>query len=75
MIFYELEPFGAEASYLGHAITASTVANVNRGKGKKAYKPDNFMPSFEHKKAQSVDDMIGFASRITKAFGGKDKRQ
>lgn len=27
-------------------IIASTIANVNRGKGKKAYKPEDFMPKY-----------------------------
>lgn len=75
MIFYELEPFGAEASYLGHAITSSIVANVNRRKGKKAYPPEDFMPKFGRKKKQSTDEMIGFAAAFTAALGGEDKRQ
>lgn len=75
MIFYEIEPFGAEASYLGHAITASTIANVTRPKGKKAYSPEKFMPSFERKQEQSVDEMISFASMLTTALGGQDKRK
>ena len=74
MIFYSLEPFGSEASYLGHAITASTIANVNRGKGKKAMKPEEFMPKFERKREQTTDDMVAFASYMTTALGGEDKR-
>jgi len=72
--FANLEPFGAEADYLGHAITASTVANVNRPKKKKAYKPDDFMPKFGRKK-QSVEEMIQFAAMTTIGMGGKDLRQ
>lgn len=74
MIFYGLEPFGSDAYYLGTGIVASTVANVNRGKNKKAYKPKDFMPKPERQKTQSVDDMIGIAKHITTAMGGKDKR-
>ena len=62
MAFSQLEPFGADASYLGHAITASTVANVNRAKGQKAYSADDFMPRFEEKKPQSQEEMIQFAA-------------
>ena len=72
--FFTLEPFGSEAQFMGHAITASTVANVNRPKGRKAYKPDDFMPKFE-KKEQTVDEMIQIAQAMTIAMGGEDKRK
>ena len=72
MIFYGLEPFGAEAPYIGHAITASTIANVNRKKGTKAIKPEEMMPKFEKPKTQSTDEMIGVARMLTAAMGGKD---
>ena len=74
MAFYKIEPFGAEAEYLGHAITASTVANVNRKKGTKALKPVDFMPKFETQ-IQSTDQQLQFAAMITEAFGGKDLRE
>ena len=72
MIFYKLEPFGSYADHIGDAITASTIANVNRGKNKKAYKPEAFMPKF--KKQQSTSEMISFASMYTAMSGSKDKR-
>ena len=73
MAFYSIEPFGADTQYLGHAITASTIANVNRGKGKKAHEVSDFMPKFE-KQRQSVDEMLQFAEMMTVAYGGKDNR-
>ena len=75
MAFGQLEPFGAEAGYLGHAITASTVANVNRAKGKKAYEVADFMPTLGRKEPQSVAEMIQFAEMFTVALGGEDKRK
>jgi hypothetical protein len=74
MAFWKLEPFGADAEYLGHAITASTVANMNRKKGTKALKPADFMPKFENQ-IQSTEQQLQFASLITEAFGGKDLRE
>lgn len=74
MAFYTLEPFGTEAGYLGHAITSATIANANKPKGKKAYTPKDFMPGFRKKKKQTTDAMIGIASMITQARGGKDLR-
>lgn len=75
MIFYGMEPFGADAGYLGHAITASTIANVNRGKGKKAQKVEEFMPKFTGKKAQTPEEQLQFAEMFTYAMGGQDLRQ
>ena len=73
VLFYSLEPFGNQIDMLGHAITSSTVANVNRQKGRKAYKPEDFMPKFE-KQTKSVDEMIQFAQMMTIGMGGKDER-
>lgn len=74
MAFYTLEPFGSEASYIGHAIVAATVANRHRNKGEKAHKMTEFIPDFR-KKAQSVDQMIQFAEMMTTALGGQDLRE
>ena len=68
MAYYSVEPFGSDTQYLGHAITASTVANVNRQKGKKPYDAEDFMPKFNKKKKQSIEEMAGFARTL--AAGG-----
>lgn len=48
MVYYQIEPFGGEAQFLGHAITASTVYNMLRDPRKtKAAKPEDFIPKFE----------------------------
>jgi hypothetical protein len=75
MAYYQLEPFGTEVDMLGHAITSATIANVNRGKNQRAYKPEDFMPDFDKaNRTQSTDEMIQFASYMTEVMGGKDKR-
>lgn len=71
--FANLEPFGAEAEYLGHAIVASTVANRHRGKNEKAHKVDEFVPKFE-RQIKSTEQMLQFAETMTIALGGKDLR-
>jgi len=73
MIFYGMEPFGNEAPYIGHAITASTIANANRKKGTKPIKPEDMMPKFERPKTQTTDDMIGVAKMVTAALSGGKK--
>jgi hypothetical protein len=56
-VFYQLEPFGSEADFMGHAITAATVANANRPKGKAA-KVKDFMPRFEIKRAKKPEELF-----------------
>jgi hypothetical protein len=41
-----LEPFGEERGDLRAGIIASTIANANRGKKTKPFKPADFMPDF-----------------------------
>lgn len=73
IIFAGVEPFGINAHYLGHAVTAQTIANTFRKKGTKAYELSEFIPKFEQKE-QSVDGMLEFAEMLTVAMGGKDLR-
>lgn len=47
MAYSRLEPWGEERDDLRTGIVASTMANINRGKSRKPYKPTDFMPSFE----------------------------
>ena len=72
--FYSLEPFGGDVEYLGSAIVATTVANVNRPKNKKAAKVEEFMPKFENGE-QTVDQQLQFAAMLTAALGGQDLRE
>ena len=73
--FYQLEPFGRDADFLGHAITAQTVANVHRTKDVPPYDIEDFMPTFGEKKPQTVAEMIQFARMTTIGLGGKDLTQ
>lgn len=72
MAFYQVEPFGWDAHAVGHAITAATVANANRGKGKKPARVEDFIPKW--KKPQTVEEQIQFAAMMTAALGGHDLR-
>jgi len=47
MAYARIEPFGEERADLRAGIVASTIANTNRGRGQKPYKPQQFMPEFE----------------------------
>ena len=71
MAFAQLEPFGSEAYYLGHAIVAHVIANVNRGKGQREYKVGEFMPKFDDEpQSRRTDDAI--CANDDNAMGGED---
>lgn len=58
------------------ALVASTIANVNRPKNRRAWKISDFMPKRQRrgrkgKKKQTVREQISLAKAITVAFGGK----
>ncbi len=52
--YYELEPFGEERADLRAGIVASTIVNVQRGKGQRAVKATDFMPEFGKKAKQKM---------------------
>ncbi|MGH2437501.1 MAG: phage tail assembly protein T [bacterium] len=62
--YMELEPFGEERGDLRSAIIACTVANANRRKGARPFRPEDFMPDFDGSRKQ--------AKRLT---GGKWRSQ
>ncbi len=73
--FSVLEPFGSETNFLGHAITSSTIANTSRGKNRKAFEVEDFMPKFGKATEQTVDEMLQIAQMMTIGLGGKDLRK
>lgn len=48
MAYYHLEPFGFHANFLQAGIIASTIANANRKKGAKPFKPNDFIPKSQY---------------------------
>lgn len=45
--YYATEPFGAERDNLHAAMTCALLANIHRGKGGKAIKPEDFMIRYQ----------------------------
>lgn len=70
LAYDQISPFGSERTDLGAAIVASTVANVWRGKGQKAYKVDDFLPKFTHKQA-SMSRGMELKAKLLAALGGR----
>lgn len=62
-------PLGPARADVQAAIVAATVANANRGKGKPAT-PADFVPEWDHKPTQTVDEMLQIAYALNAALGG-----
>lgn len=72
MAYAEIEPFGEKRADIRAAIVAQTMANIHRGKNKKAYKLDDFMPQFERPK-QAPEQMIDIFKRLELALNGNNR--
>jgi len=69
MGYARLEPFGEDRADLRMGIVASVIANSNRGKGQKAFKPSDFIPSFE---PETEDEAAArLMAKAMSALGGK----
>lgn len=67
-----MEPFGEERADLRMGILAATIANVNRGKKGKSYKPTDFMPFYKGAtRKQTPQEMMKTMLSMTKLAGGK----
>ena len=69
MAYSRLEPWGEDRDDLRMGIVASVIANSNRGKGKKPYKPQDFMPDFEPEDEAAAIARI--RENLRKTLGGK----
>jgi hypothetical protein len=68
MAYSRLEPWGQDRDDLRMGIIASTIANANRGKGQKAFTPDQFMPSFEPETEEEAS--LRLQAKAMAALGG-----
>jgi hypothetical protein len=72
--YYRLEPWGYEADNWRAGMIASVIANANRKKGKKAYKPTDFMPEEppDRPRSRAIDDTVLRAKLdgVMAAWGG-----
>jgi hypothetical protein len=65
MAYQRINPHSQSRFDLRSAIVASTIANINRGKGTRPYKPSDFMPDYSGKKQNKV------AEQLKAIFSGK----
>jgi len=62
-------PIGPGRNDIQASIIAATVANANRAKGKPAT-PADFIPKWDRKATQTVEEMVEIAKALNAAFGG-----
>lgn len=63
LAFYQLYPFGPERDNLHAAIVASTIANSNRTRNQKPFKPDDFMlKTHDERPERGFDELVAFLS-------------
>jgi hypothetical protein len=73
MEFYSIEPFGENRQALNTGIIASVIANANRTKNSKVFKPQDFIPEFKESK-QSWKEQLSIVETMNTLYGGVDKR-
>jgi len=73
-VYYDLEPFGEERADLRAGTVAATMANTSRRKGRRPYKPADFMPRFGPREDQGWEEQLSLVERLNAAFGGVDMR-
>ena len=77
MAYNELDPFTRERADLRAGIIAQQIANANRGKGQRPFKPSDFMPEYGKavKPKRSADDewmvLMSWVSKYNKARADK----
>lgn len=67
MAYDSIEPFGDQRADVRQAITSAVIANVNRRKGRAAYKVRDFMAVRPQTRLMTGDEM----KKIFKQFAGR----
>jgi hypothetical protein len=65
MDYASRKPFGEERADLRSGIIACTIANANRGKASKRFKPSDFMPKFGRRARRQTPEQI---TQVMEAF-------
>lgn len=71
MAYFTIDPFGEERADLRAGIVASTVANANRAKRGKSFRPKDFMPNFDHDRPQDIGLQMSIIQQLHRRMGGE----
>jgi hypothetical protein len=63
-------PLGAVRGDIQAGIVAATIANVNRGKSSRHFKPADFMPQWDRPGARTPEAMRSLMIALTRQLGG-----
>jgi hypothetical protein len=63
-------PLGATRGDIQAGIVAATIANVNRGKSSRHFKPSDFMVQWDRPRAQTPQAMRSLMIALTRKLGG-----
>lgn len=70
--FHRIDPWSEYRDDLRMAMLATLTANINRGKGKRPFKVDDFIPTFDPpKKQQKPGNIAEIMAFFCRATGGK----
>lgn len=67
IVLEQIEPFGEAAEYWRAAMIAATIANCNRSKKQRAFKPQYFMPKLYGGapiKERTIEEQFAFFKRL-----------
>lgn len=73
--FGEVEPWDMRRMDLHAGIVASTIANANRVKGQRPFRPGDFMPDFEPKPPQTGEQMRNLFVAFARAHNEANRRR
>ena len=68
-------PLGPERADLHAGIIAATIANANRGKGKRRFRPADFMPKWDRPRATTPSAMANMLKTLTRKMGGRVRKR
>ena len=77
--FYRLDPWGEERADWRAGMIASVLANVNRGKKGRTFKPEDFMPEFGPKEtaqqsgAMNPEQSVAYAKHLSNMIQARQK--
>lgn len=73
--YYQIEPWDETRADWRAGMIASVIANVNRGKDQRAYKPDEFMPRFGQTPAASAGNWKAMQERLRMAASMNKRKE
>jgi len=76
MAYYRIEPFGENRADYRAGVISSVLANINKKKGSKAFKPEDFVPQFDGKYIiKFLPSAKELSAKIKMIFGSRKRKK